>query len=414
MDECIEALETSDAALPTDRLLCQFVKLQHINEEVGQQFSMDDPSATITFADRAVEDALKRFENQLKEWSNVASTSSAWNHQLEFNEHVTAVYMHEVALHINHNVDDFRAPFTEESLKAASGQSIVLSEAHSKALMECLTSVHACFHSFFNFDMTTIKALPIFYFVRIAYAVVVLIKLFFAVTAPGSQLGKIMSQEDLQVEYYIDALLRILHSIDDDEAFRPARMFLLILTRLRQWFQTNRANRKIPGDASRFNPWASARHAEDSIKERPTGQEPSIAPTSDPVRSTTRAQQAATMNDDSPLNVLAQVVTDNSNSNVLSMDNNPASQMQGLSPAQQQNSSYYQGGMTAPPQGGYDSVGMVDNNEYNMGIGFAQALDMTMGSADQALPNFFYNDPMFNFGVLPDGNSMHYFSGQGW
>ncbi len=78
MDECIDMLESSTTALPSDKLLCQHVKLQHINEEIGLQFSMDDPSATITISDTRVQYALKAFEHQLQEWS-AAMPKSIWN-----------------------------------------------------------------------------------------------------------------------------------------------------------------------------------------------------------------------------------------------------------------------------------------------------------------------------------------------
>ena len=68
MDECIEILESSSGALPTDKLLCRHVKLQHLNEEIGREFSMDDPSATINISDAHVQNALKAFENQLRGW----------------------------------------------------------------------------------------------------------------------------------------------------------------------------------------------------------------------------------------------------------------------------------------------------------------------------------------------------------
>lgn len=78
MDECIEVLESSATALPSDNLLCQHVKLQHINEEIGQQFSMDDPSAAITISDSRVQCQLKAFEHQLGEWGK-AVPNTIWN-----------------------------------------------------------------------------------------------------------------------------------------------------------------------------------------------------------------------------------------------------------------------------------------------------------------------------------------------
>ena len=69
MAECTEALETAPDALPSDRLFCQWVKSQHIAEDVGVQFSMDDPFASVTIADQKVQYALKGFEMDLEHWS---------------------------------------------------------------------------------------------------------------------------------------------------------------------------------------------------------------------------------------------------------------------------------------------------------------------------------------------------------
>jgi len=70
MGECIEVLETSPEAAPSDKLLCQWVRSQHIAEEVGIQFSMDDAFATVSIADPKVQYALKGFERDLEHWSD--------------------------------------------------------------------------------------------------------------------------------------------------------------------------------------------------------------------------------------------------------------------------------------------------------------------------------------------------------
>lgn len=47
MSESIDVLYNSPNAMPSDKLLCEWVKSQHIAEHIGVQFSMDDPSATV-------------------------------------------------------------------------------------------------------------------------------------------------------------------------------------------------------------------------------------------------------------------------------------------------------------------------------------------------------------------------------
>lgn len=68
LDECIKVLESAPETLPSDKRLCQHVKLMHINEEVGVRFSMDDPSATIAISDPRVQFAIGAFEKRLEDW----------------------------------------------------------------------------------------------------------------------------------------------------------------------------------------------------------------------------------------------------------------------------------------------------------------------------------------------------------
>jgi hypothetical protein len=113
-------------------------------------------------------------------------------------EHVVNLYMHEVAMHVDHNVEEFKPPFTEESIRSTRVEeeesSRPLTSAHIAALSTCLTSIDGIFEAFLSLDIDTIRTLPILYFVRIAYAVVVLIKMFFAAAKTNSELGKVINK----------------------------------------------------------------------------------------------------------------------------------------------------------------------------------------------------------------------------
>lgn len=68
MDESIDILESSAEALPTDKWLCHLVRAQHIAEDVGFEFSMDDPTCTVSLADSKTQYHLKAFERHLDDW----------------------------------------------------------------------------------------------------------------------------------------------------------------------------------------------------------------------------------------------------------------------------------------------------------------------------------------------------------
>ena len=67
MDESVTILETSPDALPSDKILCQHVKMAHIGENISVQFCMDDPSVEVSISEPKVIYALKTFENELQQ-----------------------------------------------------------------------------------------------------------------------------------------------------------------------------------------------------------------------------------------------------------------------------------------------------------------------------------------------------------
>jgi hypothetical protein len=66
MKECVEVLETSPEAAPTDQYFCHLVWTHKLAEEVGIQFSMDDPAFQVSIADTRTQFALKGLERDLE------------------------------------------------------------------------------------------------------------------------------------------------------------------------------------------------------------------------------------------------------------------------------------------------------------------------------------------------------------
>jgi len=67
MADSVRILESSPEALPSDKLLCQQVKMAHIGEKISVEFCMDDPSVEVAISDPKVIYALKIFENELSQ-----------------------------------------------------------------------------------------------------------------------------------------------------------------------------------------------------------------------------------------------------------------------------------------------------------------------------------------------------------
>jgi len=363
MKECIEVLETHPDAYPSDKLFCQHVKIQHICEDIGLQFLMDDNTATISITDPKVTYALNVLENQLKTWKEQVPAECR-GQGLQFFEHVTSLYLHEIALHFNHNIEDFRLPFTEESLKSVSNTSDTLSQNQMAALEACLKAAHGILSTMLSYEMSTVKSLPmLLFFVRCVYAIVILIKMHVAVCTPNSELGKMMKPDDLRVDYYLDRLINLFAYVSKDgEDFKPHPKILHILSVLKEWFNHHKAN---------------VQHKEQT-----------------------------------PLHLLSQVATQPKQrtpeaaewfNSPMTIDYGklPHGRLMHAQPAQGVQDQYQQ-----QQQGMAGSMVDPTNQDYGWGSGFEQAMDIALGGMDGlqggGLDNWFLGDSMAPFGFNGD------------
>lgn len=72
MDECLRDLEKSSEAFPSDKVFCQWVRLQKLADDLGAQISTDEISHT-DISDQKTQYALKGFERQLVDWEKQKS-----------------------------------------------------------------------------------------------------------------------------------------------------------------------------------------------------------------------------------------------------------------------------------------------------------------------------------------------------
>ncbi|CAD6448032.1 cec9174f-2bc2-40fd-a4de-ef3d17758d1d [Sclerotinia trifoliorum] len=407
MAESVDILENSPEAAPTDRILTQWVRSQRIAEEVGISFSMDEPGANISIADPKVQYALKGFEQELDKWSS-SIPPDVQTPSLKLTEHVINLYMHEVAMHVDHNVEEFKPPFTEETLHSGPETTDVLTSAHIAALSCCLTSIDGIFETFLQFDVEVIRCLPIAHFVRVAYAVVVLIKMYFAAANPNGELGKVFIKDNMKVEHYLDGLVEVFRASAADERSRPAAKFLMVLMMLKTWFHRQREGKSTPvhntelsdstkptGDTSGEGTNETDQNAAQQMGSQRNGQ-PSYSP--GPANT--------------PLQLLSEVATGNSGGpRPENQNQNQYAVQQNDWPTQQQQQQPYPNydpslnPMNAQIQQGYGDIsGNIDPSlgmdlGFAMGEGFEQAMGITFGVGD--IGNYFGEDV---FGQFMGGN----------
>ena len=148
-------------------------------------------------------------------------------------EAIINLYMHEIAMHHNHNIDDFKPPYNIPP--EGTDETDVVTPAHIDSLTVCLNSIHNAFEAFLAMDVQVLRVLPTIFFVRNSYAAVALIKMYSAVNAKDSKFASIFGTSDLKVDYYLDAMIAALSRVGEGNQSRVAHKFGFIFNMIKSW-----------------------------------------------------------------------------------------------------------------------------------------------------------------------------------
>ena len=241
MGECLDVLETSPDAAPTDKRFIAWIRIQRIIEDCVNAFGLDDPESTVSLEDIRIQNMLKGFEKQMEEFRRTIQPG-VMNAFLDVNYHVNNIFMHEICLHPDHDPEDFRPPF----YVATAFTSQIPAKRHPayvNAVMQCVTSAQAIITRFLEMPLEIVRALPALIYVRTIYSCVVLIKLEVSARAPSSELASVLNYEHLAVSVYLQRILAHMVAIVGNEGKNIiSAKFLMILKRLFEWYRTYRTS----------------------------------------------------------------------------------------------------------------------------------------------------------------------------
>lgn len=151
---------------------------------------------------------------------------------IQYNGALISLYIHEIALHHNHNVDDFVPPCCDVPDPEPIARPDFITPAHIDSLAVCLSSIHTALDTFLAIDASKIRTLPSLVFVRLSYAAVALVKMESVISIKGSRFGSVFNVADLKVDYYLNAVLLALLPIREGDRSNLARMFYRIFQRV--------------------------------------------------------------------------------------------------------------------------------------------------------------------------------------
>ncbi|OCK83376.1 hypothetical protein K432DRAFT_291187 [Lepidopterella palustris CBS 459.81] len=380
MEESVDMLETSSEALPSDRVLCQHIKLAHIGEDISVQFSMDDPSVDVAISEPKVIYALKIFENELRNLQAQRPKDNV-DPAIRLAEHVTNLYIHEIALHHNQSAADFQPPFPPETFAKVGKQDLV-GPAHIAALGECLTATHGILDTILGVQLDTLLTLPVIFCVRAIYAIVCLMKMWVSVTSPGD-MGNIISKEDLRIESYTERLVKLFNSIVSRDAQSPHGKFSFVAKRLQEKFAQIKES-SLKGEMIGFCPSSSQ-------------EEQRLATTAPDIKEASKARSNPSSTTQTPLHLLSEVAMGSSGSTPTPQQPQPLQQaLQALQQPQQQ--------VPENTQTWYNAPGIGSQNPDMMTTTMSTGFDT----------NFDYNNFDFNISLDSDLSALFIPDGMLW
>ncbi|EAU38534.1 predicted protein [Aspergillus terreus NIH2624] len=233
MDECIDILEKSPDALPSDKRMIQWAKLSHIMEDINVQFFTDDTGFDGSMFEPKMQYTLRAFEKQLEEWKREARSEEK-DHApvMQQAEQIIDLYMHEPAMHMDPNGHGPKS--------AGDTHTSPISTAHVNALGSCLTACHKALDIICDVDIHDLICLPVVSQARTSFAIVGLIKLYSILSGPDSSLGQIIEPASLRVEYYLNRVIEHYGAAGELPGGRTPAKFAVVLGLLQRWYNTRK------------------------------------------------------------------------------------------------------------------------------------------------------------------------------
>lgn len=231
--ECLEYLERSPDTVPSDRTLVAWSRLIMLGDEICTSFCYDDPGGVASISELKTQLMLKDFNAKTESWyANVPEVDMTQTlHMMYF---AIRLLLFEVALHVDHSPEDFKAPYQMGGIQPAEGDDIP-TQALAEAIAESITASHKLLNIFLTMDVEAARALPVFGYVRVSYAAFVLTKLCLSNASPASRIGKVIDRSSLKAESFMDRAILHVRAVVGPVRCRVPAIFLALLFKLRQW-----------------------------------------------------------------------------------------------------------------------------------------------------------------------------------
>ncbi|KAH7305126.1 hypothetical protein BKA65DRAFT_202429 [Rhexocercosporidium sp. MPI-PUGE-AT-0058] len=203
MEMKLSSLEYGRDAVPTDGLLCQFVRAERLCERIAVEAGYSTADTTLQVTDHA---KIRNIQNLIIDRKAQLFSSNS-TPALRMYENIATLYLYECILHTPTNKRSFAAPYVAERLSLTDFPAPIVTPDHIPFLYGLRDACHTALNAIIGLDFRDIAFAPMVTFTaKIFYAQWLLIKLYVAVTGPGNTYGAFISAESLQIEHYLEKI----------------------------------------------------------------------------------------------------------------------------------------------------------------------------------------------------------------
>jgi hypothetical protein len=200
-EECLLTLENYGE--PSDILLCQIVRINHIIDEISAHLCLCQVTTFVDGNDYDNHIAIEIMKSKVNAWAAQIPPSLASSKTLQVWHHVAMIYIYEIVLHTPTNKGSFAAPFIPGRIpiKDFPRPSNLIPQLES-ALQAIVQHCHAVIHTASEMDPALLLSLPSFCFTpTVLYALYVLVTTLVAATDPANTYGQVLPRNCFRIEY---------------------------------------------------------------------------------------------------------------------------------------------------------------------------------------------------------------------
>ncbi|KAI5360767.1 Putative zn(2)-C6 fungal-type DNA-binding domain-containing protein [Septoria linicola] len=194
------------AATAAQRTFCDTIQAELLCYRAVTRLELCDLSSPTILTSDFTKVCVSQIRQEIEDWKNQLPARSTLP-ELRLWKHVALAYLNEPVLHTATNKSTFSAPFLPERIAAADFACPTVTVDHVAALYALKDSCQAILDTAANLEPSFMLATSsLFYIPRVLYALLMLAKLYVAVTAPGNTYGAVLSRTELKLQSYFDKL----------------------------------------------------------------------------------------------------------------------------------------------------------------------------------------------------------------